>query len=263
MIRKAIIQGLITASVFIVVWFAIGQVNWLGVLKIEKTKNNLEEKLGRIFYDLFRNSEEEIDNINIKNTLDSLFSVISTKNGIENDIKIHILRSDEINAFALPDRHMIINTGLIEASGNQQELCGVICHELAHIESGHVMKKLIKEMGLNVLVSMTSGGGTETIKKAAGILSSTAYDRSLEEEADRIAVDYLINAGIDAKPFASFLYTALNTRNQAAALSWISTHPDAEERAMDILEYCSNQSSETILPVSEATWQALKTDISR
>ena len=97
-------------------------------------------------------------------------------------IKVHVLNKDEINAFALPNGHLIIYSGLINNSGNQEELTGVICHEIAHIELNHVMKKLIKEIGLSVLISMTTGkGGSEIIKETAKMLSSSAFDRKLEK----------------------------------------------------------------------------------
>lgn len=263
-LSKAIFQGSITASIFLLSWLAFRQINWIQVLKVESTKRNLEQKLGDIFTDIFTHSESEIDNEFIINTIDSLFSGISIPNNInKSDIKLHIFDSEDINAFALPDGHMILNIGLISAAENQEELCGVICHELAHIESGHVMKKLIKEIGLNMLVSMTtSGGGTETIRGAARILSSTTYDRSLEAEADRLAVGYLIAAGIDAGPFASFLYRMTDPDNDLPGLSWISTHPDSEERSERILEYCRNQKIEDSKIISEHTWNRLSKGLS-
>lgn len=262
MIRKAILQGTVTSFIFFLSWFALRQINWMQMLKVENTKSSLEEKLGDIFSDVFRNSDQEINNAFILNTIDSLLSVICTENDIiKNDIRLHVLHSDEVNAFALPDRHMIINTGLINASANQEELCGVICHELAHIESGHVMKKLVKEIGLNMLVSMTSTGGAETIRNAAGVLSSAAYDRSLEEDADRLAVTYLMNSGIDAGPFASFIYSISGNSDSVQGLSWISTHPDPEERAMKILDYCVDQVPGTQKIISEYTWTKLIDEI--
>lgn len=262
-LKKAIIQGTVTAFVFLASWFALSQVGWMQVLKVEDTKRNLEQKLGDIFTDVFRDSQDEVEDEFVKSTIDSLLSGICTRNDIEkSDIKVHIFESGEVNAFALPDGHMILNTGLILSAENQEELCGVICHELAHIESGHVMKKLIKEIGLNMLVSMTTGGGAETVRSAARMLSSTAYDRSLEAEADRIAAQYLIGAGIDAEPFASFLYTISEADKEAKALAWISTHPDSEERAKKILEYCSGQHTELSEIVSYSTWARFKEELS-
>jgi predicted Zn-dependent protease len=77
-----------------------------------------------------------------------------------------VLNNDEINAFALPNGHLIVYSGLILNSDNQEELIGFICHEIAHIALNHIMKRLVKEIGTSVLISMTTGnGGSEIIKE--------------------------------------------------------------------------------------------------
>ena len=63
----------------------------------------------------------------------------------------------EVNAFALPNGHLVIYSGLILNSDNQEQFSGVICHEIAHIRLKHVIKKLIKELGFSVIISMTTG----------------------------------------------------------------------------------------------------------
>src|SRR5690606_8652338 len=120
---------------------------------------------------------------------------------------------------------------------NPEELIGVIGHEIAHVELDHVMKKLIKEIGLSVLVSMTTGrSGSEVIKETTRILSSSAFDRSLEKEADLKAVEYLAKAGIAAHFFADFLNRLAKDEDKTSTyLSWISSHPDSKGRSEYIL----------------------------
>jgi len=126
------------------------------------------------------------------------------RNNIEKtQIIIHVLNNKEVNAFVLPNGHLVLYSGLIVAAENQEELSGVICHELAHIELNHVVKKLIKEVGLSVLISMTTGGGTDIIKETAKMLSTTAFDRSMEKKADIKAVEYLVKANINPESILS------------------------------------------------------------
>jgi predicted Zn-dependent protease len=138
---------------------------------------------------------------------------------------------------------LVIYTGLIAACENEAELYGVIGHELAHMEKNHVMNKLIKEIGLSVLISMTTGNGNaEMIKEAIKHLSSTAYDRSLETEADLTAVEYLEKASINPEPFANFLYRlADETKHLPSQIYWISTHPESKERAEEIIQHIQNK----------------------
>ncbi len=78
-----------------------------------------------------------------------MVNVLYKVNDIDRDkIKVHLLFKDEVNAFALPDGHLVIFSGLILESENPEELSGVLAHELAHIELNHVMTKLMREVGL-------------------------------------------------------------------------------------------------------------------
>jgi len=239
MIRKIILQLVITVAVFASVWFAISQINWMEVFKIEQATKNTEEKIGDLFWDLMKKSENEITSASISPPIDSMLTKICKANLIDREkIKLHILRKDEINAFALPNNHLVIYSGLITACENDAELCGVMSHELAHMEKNHVMNKLMKEIGLSVLISMSTGNGNaEAVKSAIKQLTSSAYDRKLETEADLTAVDYMIKANINPEAFANFMYRLSDeTKNIPRQLFWISTHPESKERAEKMIE---------------------------
>lgn len=259
--KKIIIQGTITVLLFFGTWFVLSKIDWVGVFKIQKITDKTEQKLGDLFWEMFNRTEKENKNSFVVNTIDSIVTQICVSNEIDRKfIKVHILNKDEINAFALPNGHLIVYSGLIKNSDNQEELSGVICHEIAHINLNHVMKKLVKEIGLSVLISITTGnGGSETIKEAAKMLSSTAFDRSLEKEADIKAVDYLIKAKINPEPFADFLFKLSNKENETTKyLTWISTHPDSKERAEYIIEYSKDKKSKYTSVITIETWNKLK-----
>jgi beta-barrel assembly-enhancing protease len=238
--KKILHELLLSVLLIAVVWFGLSRVDWMKLLDIEQATQNTEEKIGDLFWKLLKSSETEISSDSIVAPVDSMLTRICTANTIDrNKVKLHLLRKDEINAFALPNSHLVIYSGLIAACESEAELYGVIGHELAHMEKNHVMNKLIKEVGLSVLISMSTGNGNaEVIKETLKHLSSTAYDRSLETEADLTAADYLINAGIDPEPFANFLYRlADETNNLPSQIYWISTHPESKERAGAIIEH--------------------------
>jgi beta-barrel assembly-enhancing protease len=148
---------------------------------------------------------------------------------------------------------------LIIDSENESELCGVLGHEIAHIQLSHVMKKLVKEIGLSVLISMTAGGGGETVKEAVKMLSSSAYDRTLEKEADLKSVEYLTAANINPEPFADFLYRMGDGEASSIKyLSWMSTHPDSKERAAYIVESIDKEKKDYKPVLAKSTWEKLK-----
>ena len=262
--KKAILQGTISILLFFGTWFVLTKIDWVTVLKVQKVTDKTEEKLGELFWDIFQQTEKENENPFVVKSIDSIVTQICTANNIDREfIKVHILTKDDINAFALPNGHLIVYSGLITNSDNQEELSGVICHEIAHINLNHVMKKLVKEIGLSVLISMTTGnGGSEIVKETAKMLSSSAFDRSLEKEADIKAVDYLVKARINPEPFADFLFKLSETENEATKyLTWMSSHPDSKERAEYIIEYCKDKKIKYTGAMTTATWDKLKEEL--
>ncbi|MCL7988297.1 M48 family metallopeptidase [Sphingobacterium sp. lm-10] len=231
------------------------------VLKVQQITNKTEQKLGDLFWNVFRKSEQENRDSLVVGKMDSIVSHICDANKIDRKrLKVHVLMNNQVNAFALPDGHLVIYSGLIARVENQEELVGVICHELAHIQLNHVMKKLVKEVGLSVLLSMTTGNtGAEVIKETAKLLSSSAFDRSMEKEADIKAVDYLINANVNPEPFANFLCKLSKGDDDTNKyLSWVSTHPDSQERAEYVFKYSNGRGNSYKSILSSAGWKELK-----
>lgn len=228
-------QALVSLLLFVAVLFGFSCVNWLAVFHLER--NVIEEKLGKLYWDLFSKTETFVEDEEVLQPVDSLLAHLCEANGIEKPIKLHIIQNGEVNAFAFPDRHLVIFTSLITNCKNEMELCGVMAHEIAHIEKGHVMKKLIKEVGLSVLAGVVAGNdGGAVLKETAKLLSSTAYDRTLESEADECAVRYLSEADIDSAPLGDFLYRLSEEENLPLFAEWISTHPDSKKRSSMIWE---------------------------
>ncbi len=259
--KKIAFQGFCIIILFLSIWWILSKVNWVSVFQIEKISNTTEKKLGDLFWNIFNESEKEIKDERVINAIDSLITKICIANKIErNKIKLHLIDAAEVNAFAFPDGHLVINSGLILAAKNQEELSGVIAHELAHIQLNHVMKKLTKEIGLTVLISMASGKtGSEIILKTSKTLSSTAFDRNFEKEADLRATDYLINSDIHPKYLANFLNRLSKTNG--SYFTWLSTHPDSKKRSETILETISDQSIQNKSIITNDTWLEIKKNI--
>lgn len=255
--KKTILQGIAILLSFFLIWFGFSQLDYLKFFKIEENTKKVENKLGDLIWKEINKTEEVVLNDSITKTLDSLILPLCKANEIERDsLKVHIIVKDEINAFALPNKHLVVYTGLIVDCKKQEALQGVLGHEIAHIEKNHVMKKLSKELGFAVLLSATTGGkGGHLIKEIFSKLTSTAYDRTLEKEADMTSVDYMIEADIDPKPMADFMYQMALDKEMPDGFAWIATHPESEERAKYILEYIKGKKL-TIKPtLTENSWK--------
>ena len=115
------------------------------------------------------------------------------------------------------------------------------------------------------MLTMSSGNGnSEMIKRALKQLSSSAYDRKMETEADLTAVDYLIKAGIDPEPFANFLYRLSDeTQNIPQQIYWISTHPESKKRAEEIIAHALTYKDFKATAIDSTRFAGLKEKLNR
>lgn len=256
-----LLQFLLMVALFLSLWLAFSQINWMGIVPDEEISEQTEQKLGELIEEFIEESEREIDQEEIRQKLDSLIDRILQKNNLRFTREdIILLKGKEVNAFALPGNKIIIFSGLVESCSSEMELAGVIAHELAHLELGHVRKKLIKQIGMAVITSAIAGqGGAEAAALIVEQLAGSAYDRSLEEEADLAALDYLRNAKLDPSGLTDFLENLEDPTASLDYLEWISTHPNTGTR-INYLEKGLDDTSFKIEPVlGSEGWEELKT----
>lgn len=258
---KIISKGLFIVILFFGIWIGLSQIDFVGIFQIENIKSKTETNIGDLIWSQIEATEDVIYDDDIVQTLDSLLAPLCKENFIERDsLKVHIIRKDEVNAFAMPDNHLVVYTGLILKCKNEQALLGVLGHEIAHLQKNHVMKKLSKEIGFSVLMSMT-GANASMIKEVIHTLSSSAYDRNLEREADIESVKYMLNANIDPRPFADFMYELALNNELHKYTYWISTHPESEERAKYMLNYIKGKKIKNTTILSKESWLEFKQKI--
>ena len=247
---------------FIGLFFWLRTIDWVGMFDIEKHTRDTEEKLGDLFWEHLGDEGNQITDSLTVAAMDTMVSRICSANAIPREhIKVHVFRADVVNAFAMPGGHLVVNSALIADCKNPEQLCGVLAHEIAHIELRHVMKKLVREVGMSVLVNMTTGGGDGgQVGEVVGALSSKAFDRDMEREADMKGLDYLMNAHIDPHPFADFLYLTGDGESEEA-FEWLSTHPSSKERMEYVLEEIGKRQFEVKPIIAAATWEELKTNM--
>ncbi|WP_264520161.1 M48 family metallopeptidase [Flavobacterium sp. N1994] len=262
MIKKTLFQGLIIVSGFFLLWFGFSQLDFMKFFKVRERTQNMENKLGDMIWNQIEDTEDVVTNDTITKSLDKLLQPICEANDIEQDsLKVHIVKKDEINAFALPNNHLVVYTGLIEDCKKQEALQGVLGHEIAHIENNHVMKKLSKEVGYSVLLTAGGAKGGQMARQILKTLTSSAYDRSLEKEADIASVKYMMKAHIDPKPMADFMYQMAQEIQIDKNLYWIADHPESEERAKYILDYIKGKKLKSKATISEKDWKTFQDEV--
>lgn len=238
MTDKIITQFALLLFSFFAIWFSLSQINFIDDDDVRGFAKENERRLAELILETITSTNEKIKNEKINAVIDSIKVRICRTKAIDCEkIRIHIIRNSEINAFALPDNHMVIYTGLIEYAENAEEVAGVMAHEIGHLEKNHVMKKLVKEIGLEMLFAMAGGdAGFEIARETGRTLSSSAFDRKHEREADEYAVEILAQSNVDPQHLSNFFFRLSQKHNMPEELAWISTHPDTKERAADIIK---------------------------
>ncbi|MEM7081875.1 MAG: M48 family metalloprotease [Pseudomonadota bacterium] len=159
-----------------------------------------------------------------------------------------VVDDPEINAFALPGGFIGVHTGLIAATRNENELAGVLAHEIAHVSQKHIAR-FIESQGQNsmlttaaslaaILIGGLGGADSAAIGAAvqavqgASIQQRINFTRDNEYEADRVGVQFLYEAGFDPEGMPSFFQT-LSRRNGVAGQQvpeFLRTHPVTRNR---------------------------------
>lgn len=99
--------------------------------------------------------------------------------------QVYIIEDDAtLNAFATPGGYLYFYTGLIKYLQNEDDLMGVMGHEIAHADKRHLIQQLQREYGVNLLLSIALGEQPDQAAQILNSLGSLKFSRNNETEAD-------------------------------------------------------------------------------
>jgi predicted Zn-dependent protease len=159
-----------------------------------------------------------------------------------------IVDQEEPNAFAIPGGGIYVSRGLLILTEREDELAGVLAHEIAHVTQRHSARQQRKSIlpGLLSLPGRVVGG---VVSEDLGALINapvdvvggawlSRYSRSQESEADRIGIRTAAQAGYDPTALADILVRlerdAASQTGQERRFSIFDSHPMTETRLRDI-----------------------------
>jgi predicted Zn-dependent protease len=159
----------------------------------------------------------------------------------------HVVQEKVYNAFAIPAGHIFINSGLLLAMDDEDELAGILAHEISHVVCRHISKRIdqSKKIDLATMAGVVAGiflgvaGGSPEAAQAltlgslaAGQSVSLAHSREDESQADQHGLEYLTKAGYSAEGLLDILKKIRGKEwfgpNQIP--TYMMTHPAIEER---------------------------------
>lgn len=189
---------------------------------------------------------------------DAAPSLLSPYPGYAPPMQLALRSGMPANAFALPGGQIVMTDALVRAAERRQldddALIGVLAHEMGHVVHRHGTRLVIEQGVLNVGLGLALGDVSNLVATASTMLTSLAYRRHHEREADCFAVALMKRAGLPVAPMAELLLSlddaGKSKTSQAApptapehadktkghssdnsGSDWFSSHPDTARRA--------------------------------
>lgn len=147
------------------------------------------------------------------------------------DVRVGIIDDPSINAANTGGGNFYVTAGLLEKA-NERQLRGILAHEVAHEDLGHVAEMQALGAGLNLGVYLLEEliPGSSAITPVAGELIARGYSRGEELDADRHAVEILRMAGYPKQTLIDALTWVAHTSGGGSGGGFLSTHPATSER---------------------------------
>ncbi len=157
------------------------------------------------------------------------------------DYHFRVIDEEDVNAVSLPGGYVYIFKGLVEKAANDDELAGVISHEVGHIVARHSIKKLQGSQAYSIFRVLAGVAGSQGGQGAGevGAAADAAYTElmlgySREDEllADQLGARYARLAGYNPKGMITFLQKLdkYNKRKGPQPMSYYKTHPYVPDR---------------------------------
>ncbi len=237
--------GWVAISFLIMAGFVWGSYTW-GIpalaknvayaLPLEMDLKIGEEGLGILDERVFQESElDYMEQLRLLTIFMSVVEVVGEGDAYRYQLEFRKGGKVGPNAFALPAGIVVITDELVELAQNDDEIAAIMAHEVGHIRSRHALRALLQNSVVAGLIISLTGDPSSAARLAAGVptlLARAAYSREFEYEADAVAREYLLTAGIPLSRFSDIILRMDESRSdRPGAMSLLDTHPEAEDRA--------------------------------
>jgi Zn-dependent protease with chaperone function len=231
--NRRLINKLVTVVVFLIITFLLLSFHSFS------TERDLvkEQKLGKKLSEDIEKKYEVIEDLNQNSLISEIGNKLAEASEMK-EMKFHfrILKVDGPNAFSIPGGYVYVTYDLFDHVQSDNELAGILAHEIAHIVHNHALKQTrdnTKYTLLTILaVLLTREPDVAVLGNLTAITFLNQYRREYEEEADLTATDLMIKTGYNPVGFLTFL-ERLYTREMFKPepnLGIFQTHPETENR---------------------------------
>jgi predicted Zn-dependent protease len=200
-----------------------------------------EKELGRKFAVEARRKLPMIDDVEVTNYVSRIGQQIVA--GLDDrtfSYQFFVVRDPHVNAFAVPGGYVYVHGGLLTQIGNDDELAGVLGHEIAHVNAHHLARQqeAAQLMNYATLLGVLLSVVQPAIGAGAVAASATAqlqYRREFEQEADYLGARYMQEAGFDPRGMLDFFKKMADAQRAApSAAPYLLSHPLTDKRLSNL-----------------------------
>lgn len=203
---------------------------WLGEKAIYLIPKEVEVQMGESIASTFRNTEV----VDEQATLAANEFLSQLKTSKEYKIHLTVIKSETVNAFALPGGQIFIYSGIIDKMKSYEEFSALLAHEITHVTHQHSLKSLGRSAASSIFIASLFGdvsGITAGILDQANQIKQLTYSRELETQADTEGVKWMVKNQISPKGMLNLMEILNKEQEQAPKfMKYLSTHPETIER---------------------------------
>lgn len=155
---------------------------------------------------------------------------------VKDTITFSVVKSDVINAYALPGGYIVVYSALLHKLKTPEELAALLSHEISHIKYRHSMRSLVRNLSgylFGSLVFNDVNGMMAALFKNADQLRTLQYSRKFEEEADLKGLEMMRQNKINQQGMLGLMEALKKAGAEKSSISipeFISTHPLTDHR---------------------------------
>tara|TARA_Y100000590_G_scaffold57526_2_gene60559 strand:- start:5464 stop:6960 length:1497 start_codon:yes stop_codon:yes gene_type:complete len=224
-----------------------------------------EISMGASYHSKILEENKVIKNIELNNYFKDLGETIA-KNSHRPELnwKFTLIDNPQFNAFATPGGYVYFYRGILPYFNSEEELVGVIGHEIGHITARHAVRGMSTAQVTNILIGIVASrvpgsGLTDNAFNLLNMAINRGYSRKYELEADQLGKEYLLASGYNPYAMKAFLQVMKDRDDLERKIAEyegrepmvgyhgiFSTHPDTEKRLEKVItekEYQINKKS--------------------
>ena len=253
------------AVVACILWFIVG--GGLATTVVKGIPIELEEAIGDSAVSDLSADYSSCENEEVVAAVQQVLDALVVEAGDTGyTFTLHVLTSEDVNAFALPGGHVFVLSGLLEMTEDPSELAAVMGHEMQHVLGRHGLRSIVQRAGVGVVMAMVLGDVSETVAVVAGLageLGVLRFGREQESEADEVGLRLIGGAGFDPQG-ASRFFSKLSAEagetgtSLDSAIALLSTHPASSDRMKRLDELSATYETPAKPLLHELDWATLR-----